>query len=215
MKKYTTALICLACTLIFATANATPAGKPTNLMLKKTRLAKPAAFNRTQARPAHHSIASAGTAKAGMSPPVRPDLESQATLVYTSTHLDKGYRGVNVGTGALMVFESGGQCEMPPRTLGGPQEINADRPQTRLQIPAGEPLVFSSLWSAGGAHCLMGSYSFTAEQGATYKVTSVQDRAAGTCRLTWQKMQTDTGQFVADASLRRAPGGCQQAALSF
>ena len=142
-----------------------------------------------------------------------PKWNSQATLVFTATRLNKGFQGSNVGVGALELYEPGGQCELPPRSLSGLQEVTADQPEKRFQIPAGQPLELSSFWSAGGSHCLLGNYSFTAEQGGTYKLTSVQDLVGGVCRLRMQKLAEDSGRFVADNTLRQSPGGCQSAAL--
>ena len=231
-KLYSTLLVLLSC----AAAHAAPA-LHVPLSLQKTQLVKPAPFRpsapTTNVRMAPVAVQSYSEPRIRplLNAPTLPRLDpvadiqpakpeaftqgAQATLVFTATRLNKGYRGVNVGAGALSLFEPGGQCELPPRTIGDIQQVNADQPETRLQIPADTPLVLSSFWSAGGSHCLMGNYGFTAEDGAIYKLTSVQDVTGGVCSLRLQRQVADASHYVADNSLRPSPAGCQQAALGF
>lgn len=131
-----------------------------------------------------------------------------ATLTFTATQLDRDYRGEHLGTGSLRLYAPGGQCEMPPKALAGTQRVNADQRSVLLTIPAGQPLVLASFWSAGGAHCVVGNYNFTAEPGASYKLTNVQSRATGLCKLRLQRLAEDGSRYLEDYSLQRNNRAC-------
>ena len=143
------------------------------------------------------------------------DNTTQATLIFTATGLGKDYRGMNLGTGSLRLYEPGRQCEYPPVSLTETQDVNADQPVVLMTIPAERPLVVSSVWSSGAAHCIVGNYTFTAKEDVVYRLTNTQDRSKGVCSLRLQRLVRASNRYENDYSLRRLRAGCtpQRAAL--
>lgn len=111
-----------------------------------------------------------------------------ATLIFTATSLGKGYQGVNVGIGTLHLSASEKINGTVQITTVGVLEVNADHPEVRVTIPAGQPLMMTSSWSGGGAFCLLKQLTLVPHGGATYKLTNAQDVNSNRCRLYLQRL---------------------------
>lgn len=111
-----------------------------------------------------------------------------ATLIFTATSLSKGYQGINIGTGTLHLSASKRVNGMVQTTTVSVLEVDADHPEVRVTIPAGQPLIMTSSWSGGGAFCLLKQLTLVPHGGAIYKLTNAQDINSNRCRLYLQRL---------------------------
>lgn len=122
------------------------------------------------------------------SPPARSD---RATLTYTATDMRQGVAGRSIGKGTLTLTRATDFCgehDGEPDTI---EQVSANNPRTTVWIPAGQPLILNSFWSAAGRHCLVSNLAFRAEAGATYRVTTEVGNGRGQCRVRVAQRRAD------------------------
>lgn len=116
-----------------------------------------------------------------------------ATLTYTATGLELGYRGTANGRSALHLYATPEFCAPVKDKVGGLREVSAARQEITVTIPAARPLVVEAFWSRSDQHCLLGNRAFMARPGIHYRMTTRVDQDTG-CVLWVQKR--DGGDLV-------------------
>ncbi|MDN5873339.1 MAG: hypothetical protein L0H29_03015 [Sinobacteraceae bacterium] len=126
---------------------------------------------------------------------MQPHRPATATLTYTSTGLEEGFKGAEVGVSALHFYSKPEFCVPVSSRRGDVRQVSKNQSQVTVTIPASQPLVVEGFWSAAGQHCLLGNRTFLPEPGVHYRLTSRVDVKAGQCNL-WLEERKPAGKLV-------------------